>query len=452
MWKSFSPLSRHVRRAVAPARIARRALGGVLHSAIARLTRRVVIPQRRQAGKPPRVVTMLVADDRIDRRVLLQARSLARVGMRVTVIASPYPAEEGQDLDALAWPEIEIVRIQPETQTRNLFDATVTRLGALGALADALFIHHTHFLEAAMTRPADLVVAHDLPVLATALTAADLMGARLHFDAHEIFAEQYRLPGWRRVIYRAVERRLAPLADIVTTVNQSIADEMTRRDRIAPPNIILNVPDVVAGGIERRGWDLRQKLGIREQCQLILFHGAFFGNRNLETLIEAMSYVSDPTCTLVLMGPNGEAKQALEGLAESRNLIGGRVRFLPPVPQNELIATVASADFGVIPYPGVDMNTIYCSPNKLFDFIVAGVPILANDLPELRRFVVESGVGLVHAMTDARAIAAGIDRMATNDKVAMREAARRLAPTMCWSHEEQAFLSLYGISSARAAQ
>ncbi len=448
MWRIFQPLSARWQGALALGRIVRRAIRGVLHSAATRLKARGLIPPRRQPVQPPRIITMLVADDRIDRRVLLQARSLVRAGMRVTVVASPHPAEEAQDLDALAWPEIEILRIRPEMPTQTSFDATVTRLGALGALADALFVHHAHFLEAAMMRPADLVVAHDLPVLATALTVADLTGARLHFDAHEIFAEQRRLPVWRRIIYRALERRLAPLADIVTTVNQSIADEMARRNHIPRPGIILNVPDVTASRTEQRGRGLREKLGIGEQPQLILFHGAFFGNRNLETLIEAMSYVRDPACMLVLMGPDGEEKQALKGLAQSRHLLGRRVHFLPTVPQNELIALVASADIGIIPYPGVDKNTIYCSPNKLFDFIVAGVPILANDLPELRRFVVDGGVGLVHAMTDARAIAAGIDRIAADDKIAMREAARRLAPQMCWSHEERAFLSLYGLSAA----
>ena len=66
---------------------------------------------------------------------------------------------------------------------------------------------------------------------------------------------------------------------------------------------------------------------------------------------------------------------------------GSRIHFLDPVSQDELLSWTAGADIGIVPYPPIDLNSRLCTPNKLFEFIVAEVPILANDLPELRRFV-----------------------------------------------------------------
>ena len=82
---------------------------------------------------------------------------------------------------------------------------------------------------------------------------------------------------------------------------------------------------------------------------------------------------------------------------------------MPAVPQSELLQHSASADVGIIPYPHVDLNSYYCTPNKLFEFIQARLPILANDSPELRRFVHDEGFGLVKPMHSIKEIASAID-------------------------------------------
>src|SRR5437660_1622702 len=94
----------------------------------------------------------------------------------------------------------------------------------------------------------------------------------------------------------------------------------------------------------------------------------------------------------------GESRASLEGIAAKHDL-GDVVRFHEPVPQGELLAYCASASAGIIPYRPVDLNHYYSSPNKLFDFIQAQLPILANDLPFLRKVIVGHDIGMVAPMT-----------------------------------------------------
>src|SRR5205085_12556213 len=87
----------------------------------------------------------------------------------------------------------------------------------------------------------------------------------------------------------------------------------------------------------------------------------------------------------------------------------GRVHVIPAVPQRDLLAYCASADVGVIPYQAVDLNNYYTSPNKLFDFIQAGLPIVASDLPYLHKVIVSDGLGVVAKLDSPLAYADAIN-------------------------------------------
>lgn len=390
-------------------------------------------------GELPRAVTMLVPDDRIDRRVLLEARTLTRTGARVLVVAAPYPGEV--DLDQAQFPEVDIIRIDTTRAAQIEADLSKTRLGSLDFDWKEVYFYTYQFLEAALSRGADLIVAHDLPVLPAAIAAADLTGARLVYDAHELYPEQEYFGQQRIELYRKVELALAPIPDAVLTVNKSIAEEMARRYSIDEPMVLLNAPDATGITVPvPRTRTLREAFGFPESVKLFLYQGSLSLNRNLEALVEAMSLVQDPDVRLVVMGPGADKRRELESIAATFGILDSRVFFHDAVPQTELLGYTASADVGVIPYPGIDLNTTMCTPNKLFEFLTCGLPILANDLPELRRFVADTGAGIVHPMTDAPSIAAAIDKMASEDLDKHRSAAGGVAPQMTWASQEAVFL------------
>src|SRR5262249_27506804 len=163
-------------------------------------------------------------------------------------------------------------------------------------------------------------------------------------------------------------------------------------------------------------------------------------------------YVAAGVAVLVLMGPDGGLRSWLIDLAASAGTLGKKVFVIDAVPQNVLLDYTASADVGIIPYPPVDMNSRLCTPNKLFEYIVAGLPILANDLPELRRFVADNRFGQVHTLGTAREIARAIDRMLASDLDPYREELTRRCHEFTWARQGEHIASLYAgfIAAARA--
>jgi len=119
-------------------------------------------------------------------------------------------------------------------------------------------------------------------------------------------------------------------------------------------------------------------------------------------------------------------------ITKSHGLLNRRIFFHEPVPVQHLLPYTASADAGIIPYPNLGLNKYYCTPNKLFEFIVAGLPILANDLPELNRFVAQQGIGMNLPMNSPEDIARAIDVFFSSDLAKFWAKAQQNAPHYTW--------------------
>jgi len=248
-----------------------------------------------------------------------------------------------------------------------------------------------------------------LPALEAGVELASTWGVPLVYDAHELYPEQKSFSSSQRKICSEAEGRLIKHADLVFAVNESIGDEMARRYDIAKPVTLLNAIDPPPEFDPDASYDLlREKLSLPKERRILLFQGGFAPHRNLEALVEAMTNVTVADVDLVMMG-FGPFGDLLKEKAAGLKLLGRRVYFLPAVPQSELLQHSASADMGVIPYPHVDLNSYYCTPNKLFEFIQAGLPMLANDSPELNRFVRDNQFGYSAPMNSSKMIAKAID-------------------------------------------
>lgn len=390
-----------------------------------------------------RTATMLVADNAIDRRVLLSARSLHNDGWKVTVIALPYPYwPDSIDEDQLMFPEFRIERLNPYWPVRVPvgLQGLIDRID----LWQQVFPYYLHFLDLALFAPAEVYIAHDLPALPAAATAAEALNALLIYDAHELYPEQRVFDADHVALLGRAERELIRRARLVTTVNASIAAEISQRYSITLPEVLLNAPAAPSGGLPVAKTELiRERLGCAPSIRILLFQGRLAAHRNLETLVAAMDRVETKDVILVLMGPDGGIFDELCQMAGDLHLLDRRVYFLDPVRQDVLLSWTASADIGIIPYPPVDLNSRLCTPNKLFEFIVAELPILANDLLELRRFVTGNGFGQNHPMQDPAALAAAIDQMCATDLSPYRSALRRRAAEFVWDIQGSKLIDLY---------
>jgi glycosyltransferase involved in cell wall biosynthesis len=302
----------------------------------------------------------------------------------------------------------------------------------------------------AVDRPADLYHAMGFLALPVAVDLAGRAGAPFVYDARDLYVEGNnvaRLPRPLRAAFARRERSWARRAAAVATVNDALAAELARRLGVERPVVVLNAQDgtVPPGARPDR---LRAELSIATGAPVVLYHGGFMRDRGLPELVQAMRTPALAAAHLVLMGA-GALEAELRRLASAADL-GGRVHLLPPVPPHELLAWVASADVGVMPNQPRTVNERLSTPNKLFECLAAGTPVVSSDFPERRRIIVDDPDGPLGALcdpTDPESIAAAVRSILDLDPgaaAALRARCLRAASTRyAWSTQLEALLGLY---------
>jgi len=287
----------------------------------------------------------------------------------------------------------------------------------------------------------DRLHAHDLNTMPVAVALRRATGAALVFDAHELYPDISTLSPREARVWRTLEGPLARRATAAATVCDSIADVLADRCRVARPTVVLNCPERQPP-VARGDSPLRALAGLAGGDEpLILYQGGFSPNRGLPSLVRAMHHVDRGV--LVLMGW-GRLEDELRDLVVAEGL-RDRVRLLPAVPRHELLRHTAGADVGVIPYEAVGLNNTYSTPNKLFEYLAAGVPVAATRLPEIARIVDGERLGATFATVEPRAIAAAVTAV-LDDEDGRDGTARRIAAAReryTWEAQEPRLLGLY---------
>jgi len=405
----------------------------------------------------------LYGDLTFDSRVRKEARSLAEAGYDVVVVCL---ASGGAATDLPATVRVVICR-PPESSVipgapnpfiapaRSRLESVRRRLGWFTSYVRGLRAWGGLVVDAAGR--IDIWHAHDLTGLA-AIVPHLPHGTPVVYDSHELFLEAgtaSRLPGILRGLLRKYERRLIARTVAVITVNDEIADVLWRRYRPARITVVHNCPDRWIGPAVARPL-LREATGIPDGQAIVLYHGALTGGRGIELLAEAMTQPGLEDAHLVLMGM-GDRREAYIGLADDPRW-GGRIHVLPPVGPADLMPWVASADVGAIPNPGGTLNDRFSAPNKLFECLAAGTPVVAADFPTLRRIVMDDPLGPLGTVCDTSSVAAvavGLQAITSLDadaRATLRaRCVRAAAERWNWQAESVALIELYAAVAAGIA-
>ena len=287
---------------------------------------------------------------------------------------------------------------------------------------------------------AGVVHASDLHVLPAAAAAAARWRAPLVYDAREWYAGLDASAGrpWVRWLWTAVERRWAPRADLVLTVNGAIADRLAAERGLVRPTVVHNV---AAGAPRAPTGALRARLGL-DGRPLALYQGLLRPGRGLGALVDAFADPSLAGTALVLIG---EGAQEAE-LRDRARAAGDRVHFVPFTPPDALAALTPDADLGVIVARPLTESLRLGLPNKLFEYAAAGLPVLAGaGIEPLRDAVLAAGAGEAVDPDDRPALVAALHRMLTDGeaRAAYRAGLARLRETFSPEREAAVFLDAY---------
>jgi glycosyltransferase involved in cell wall biosynthesis len=373
-----------------------------------------------------RIAMLLHKSVEHDSRVRREARALAEAGHDVTVLHLPrVPGELDGELDGF-----EVRSVTPPAWVRRLLPFGLYR---------AVFLWW-FMAEVRRLRP-DVVHAHDTAMLAPAVAGAIPIGAALVYDSHEYAAGvPYRERSWALFV-TTLERLLIRRCAAVITVSDGIADRLRERYALRErPIVVRNTVDLGGGTAVKTVPDLRARLGIHGT--LILHQGSLARDRGGRVLVESL--VSLPGCDLVLLGPGDElAVGDLLATAKAHG-VDRRVHILPPVPVRALLAHTAQADVGVSLLEDTCENHRLALPNKVFEYLAAGVPVVASDLPALRRTSADVSGFELATPSDPSSVAAAIRRAATK-AVATDWPVERFE----WKVDAKRLLDLYRALDAR---
>jgi len=358
-----------------------------------------------------------------DARVLREASTLSKSGYNVIILA----------IMGNNTPKVEHVTGFTIKRIKRRFRGN-TLLGKLEFTLKFTFI--------AIREKADVYHAHDLSTLLECYIASRVNRAKIVYDSHELYISCYGEKSFGDFLYYILEKLLIKKVDNVVTVNEYIAKELqTKYTLIDSPTVVMNCPQL--------NLEDDQYKTTKDICDIptngrkvLLYQGTVQEGRGLRQLIESMKYLSDDY--YLLMIGNGPLKEELEGASRKMDL-SHKIYFTGMVSLVELVKYTKIANLGVILFENISLNNYYASPNKLFEYIHANVPVLAPNYPFFKDVIEKYDIGILIDKIEPKEIANKIEfvfedmnkyrEMKNNTKTAARE--------LNWENEERKLIETY---------
>jgi glycosyltransferase involved in cell wall biosynthesis len=287
----------------------------------------------------------------------------------------------------------------------------------------------------------DVLHAHDLNVLPPATRIAAEGGQPVVYDSHELWTRRNRhgLRPVARVFDRWQERRLIRQVALVITVSGSIADWLQDKYHLDErPMVLRNIP---GAWDEIRGESLRTLAGANDEQQIVIYTGRITTGRGIEETIDALPELGGDVLLIMLGYGDPLYLEKLVARAD-RGGVADRVRVVGPVPSDQVSATASQADVALVAIQPICLSYRYSLPNKLFEAIQGGVPVIASDLPDISAFVTAHDVGRLFAPSDVAAFKSGLKEI-LEDSELFRRNAENLAQTLTWEAEAGQLIDAY---------
>jgi len=360
------------------------------------------------------VINDLVTDQRIDRT----ASVLADMGFEVLMVGR-------RKFDSPRMPE----RTYETFRMRLLWEK--------GPMFYAEYNIRLFFL--LLSRPAALLVSNDLDTLLPNYLVHKLKRIPIVYDSHEYFTATPELVNRPKVqrIWKCIEKTIVPKLKSCITVNGSIANLFEQEYHI-PFRIVRNIPRRRAG----IRIPARAELGLPADKKIVLLQGSGINiQRGAEEAVEAMQYIDN---VLLMIVGGGDVLPILKKEVNEMQL-QKKVKFISRQTPENLFGYTANADLGLTIDKDTNINYRFSLPNKLFDYIYAGVPVLATPLVELKKIIEQYQIGDFIDNHDPKHIAYKIKSMLQDEShlALYRKNTQKAAAEMNWETERNTLIEIF---------
>jgi glycosyltransferase involved in cell wall biosynthesis len=267
-----------------------------------------------------------------------------------------------------------------------------------------------------------------------------LFDAILIYDTHEYETEVQGLKGLRKRLAKILERLGIKFCDRVIVVSDAIANEYVRLYDIPKPALVLNTPPYQE--IKKRNL-FRKKFGIAKERPIFLYQGGLGKGRGIETLLDTFERLHEEkergqAPVIVFMGYGPLEDQVKKAAQAHENIF-----FHPAVSPDVLLDYTSSADFGISLIEDVCLSYRYSLPNKMFEYLMADLPVIVSNLPEMRRIVEEYEVGVVAERNNPEGLKSAVEEAMRLDREALIKRIRRVKRVYNWEAQERVLLKIY---------
>jgi len=293
----------------------------------------------------------------------------------------------------------------------------------------------------------DIIHCNDLNTLPIGVIIKKFFNknVKIVYDAHEY--EINDKPNQSKInikIKYLIEKFFIKYADKVITVSDSIANEYVKLYNIEKPAVVLNTPPYKE--IEKKDI-FRKKFGISKGTTIFLYQGGLSSGRGIEILLETFKELANIPITynqytnkpvIVFMG-YGELEELVKEYATKYE----NIYFHPAVSPEVLLEYTSSADFGILFYENNCLNHYYCSPNKMFEYLMAEIPVIVSNLYEMRKIVEENRIGVVAKENTPEGLKEAIKKAIQLNKEELKQNIKRVKEIYNWQEQEKVLLKVY---------
>ncbi len=286
---------------------------------------------------------------------------------------------------------------------------------------------------------ADFLLANDLDTLLPNFLISRIKRIELLYDSHEYFTETPELVNRKAVqkVWKTIEEFILPRLKEMITVNDSIAQLFSRKYQI-PVHVVRNIPAKYISN----GPLTRTAAGLPENKKILILQGAGINvDRGAEELVEAMKFL--PGFFLIIIG-GGDVLAKLVDISNHNNL-NDSILFLPKMPYQQMMQYTQLADLGLTLDKDTNINYKFSLPNKLFDYIHAGIPVLASPLPEIKNIIDTYQIGTYIVNHQPESIALTITSIFNDENQwkTWKNNCLIASELLCWENESKNLTQIY---------
>jgi glycosyltransferase involved in cell wall biosynthesis len=280
-----------------------------------------------------------------------------------------------------------------------------------------------------------MVNIHSLALLPLGISLKYIYKAKLVYDTHELETETNGSKGLRKILSKFVEKLLIKKSDLIFVVSENIADWYAKEYSIKRPLVVMNVPKFSE---QRKTNHFRQNLDIKDDSIIALYQGGLSKGRGLNLLLECFKQRKNQKIVIVFMG-YGE----LEEFVKEQSAKNTNIFFHEAVSHDVLLNYTSSADIGISLIQKTCLSYYYCMPNKLFEYTMAGLPVIVSNMKEMREMVEKYDMGIVVKEETVDSINKAIDKILESNTKQMKRNARKCSQDNAWEKQEIKMIDEY---------